>query len=274
MSDTREKAADRTVFVGNLEARVREEILYELFLQFEIMNFFIISKDVTPTFFWEKPVDLATRKSLMTFERAKQAGPLTRVTICKDKEGKPKPFGFVCFKHQESVSYAIALLNGIRLYGRPINVQYRFGSSHSAELSNQVAENCININSQIYRNEDFLSRPFPIQTFTANDGNFTQGFGSQNVYPTYNLMAQSSICQMTPPLASSFSVLSMLNPLSDLDARSRSFEFVHQPSDRDFYPVNKRKWQLETSDSSTEDDIGKVKECNQKYRRYKKRKRN
>ena len=25
--------ADRTVFVGNLEARVREEILYELFLQ-------------------------------------------------------------------------------------------------------------------------------------------------------------------------------------------------------------------------------------------------
>nr|XP_031530253.1 splicing regulator RBM11 isoform X4 [Vicugna pacos] len=82
-----QEEADRTVFVGNLEARVREEILYELFLQ---------------------------------------AGPLTKVTICKDREGKPKSFGFVCFKHPESVSYAIALLNGIRLYGRPINVQYRF----------------------------------------------------------------------------------------------------------------------------------------------------
>ena len=56
-----------------------------------------------------------------------QAGPLTKVTICKDREGKPKSFGFVCFKHPESVSYAIALLNGIRLYGRPIKVQYRFG---------------------------------------------------------------------------------------------------------------------------------------------------
>nr|XP_020848638.1 splicing regulator RBM11 isoform X3 [Phascolarctos cinereus] len=208
-------------------------------------------------------------------DEVEAAGPLTRVTICKDKEGRPRPFGFVCFKHQESVSYAIALLNGIRLYGRPINVQYRFGSSHSAELNNQVAENYINTNSQIYRNEDFLSRSFPIQTFTANDGNFTQEFGSQNMqYPMYNLMVQPSKCQMTPPLASSFSVLSMPNPLSDLDARSTSFEFVHQPSDWNFCPVSKRKWQPETSDSSTEDDIGKVRECNKKYRRYKKRKRN
>ncbi|KAB1283924.1 Splicing regulator RBM11 [Camelus dromedarius] len=63
-----QEEADRTVFVGNLEARVREEILYELFLQ-----------------------------------------------------------------HPESVSYAIALLNGIRLYGRPINVQYRFAELNILE---------------------------------------------------------------------------------------------------------------------------------------------
>ncbi|XP_039710993.1 splicing regulator RBM11 isoform X4 [Pteropus medius] len=106
-----QEEADRTVFVGNLEARVREEILYELFLQ---------------------------------------AGPLTKVTICKDREGKPKSFGFVCFKHPESVSYAIALLNGIRLYGRPINVQYRFGSSRSSEPANQSFESCVKINSHSY----------------------------------------------------------------------------------------------------------------------------
>uniref|UniRef100_A0A670Y2A6 Splicing regulator RBM11 n=1 Tax=Pseudonaja textilis TaxID=8673 RepID=A0A670Y2A6_PSETE len=78
---------DRTLFVGNLDSRVKEEILYELFLQ---------------------------------------AGPVSKVTICKDKDGNPKSFGFVCFKHTESVPYAMALLNGIRLYGRPIKVQYRF----------------------------------------------------------------------------------------------------------------------------------------------------
>lgn len=49
------------------------------------------------------------------------------MTIVTDKEGNSKSFGFVCFKHTESVPYAIALLNGIRLYGRPIKLQYRTG---------------------------------------------------------------------------------------------------------------------------------------------------
>ncbi|XP_075053195.1 splicing regulator RBM11 [Mixophyes fleayi] len=93
----RQDEADRTIFVGNLDCNVKEEILYELFLQ---------------------------------------AGPLTKVTIAKDKEGNFKSFGFVCFKHTESVPYAISLLNGIRLFGRPIKLQYRFGSSYSAESNN------------------------------------------------------------------------------------------------------------------------------------------
>lgn len=93
----RQEEADRTIFVGNLDCNVKEEILYELFLQ---------------------------------------AGPLTKVTIAKDKEGNLKSFGFVCFKHTESVPYAISLLNGIRLFGRPIKLQYRFGSSYSGEPSN------------------------------------------------------------------------------------------------------------------------------------------
>uniref|UniRef100_A0A8D2N1Y5 RRM domain-containing protein n=2 Tax=Passerellidae TaxID=1729112 RepID=A0A8D2N1Y5_ZONAL len=83
-------AAEQTLLVGNLESRVREEILYELFLQ---------------------------------------AGPLTKVMICEDKEGKPQSFGYVCFKHKVSVPYAKALLDGICLYGRPITVQYWRGSS-------------------------------------------------------------------------------------------------------------------------------------------------
>ncbi|XP_040194731.1 splicing regulator RBM11 isoform X2 [Rana temporaria] len=88
----RQAEADRTLWVGNLDYKVKEEILYELFLQ---------------------------------------AGPLRRVTIVTDKEGNSKSFGFVCFKHTESVPYAIALLNGIRLYGRPIKLQYRTGSCRS-----------------------------------------------------------------------------------------------------------------------------------------------
>uniref|UniRef100_UPI00398EF91F splicing regulator RBM11-like n=1 Tax=Pristiophorus japonicus TaxID=55135 RepID=UPI00398EF91F len=93
---SKQDEADRTIFVGNLDSGAREEILFELFLQ---------------------------------------AGPLTKVHIAKDKDGRQKTYGFVCFKHTESVPYAITLLNGIRLYGRPLNLQYRSGSSHTAEPS-------------------------------------------------------------------------------------------------------------------------------------------
>ncbi|XP_028646336.1 splicing regulator RBM11-like isoform X2 [Erpetoichthys calabaricus] len=100
LSTSQRDEADRTVFVGNLESRVKEEILFELFLQ---------------------------------------AGPLTRVAIPKDKDGRQKSYGFVCFKHKEAVPYAIALLNGIHLYGRPIKLHYKFGSSHINEAGSPYA---------------------------------------------------------------------------------------------------------------------------------------
>ncbi|PNJ75889.1 RBM7 isoform 6 [Pongo abelii] len=78
--------ADRTLFVGNLETKVTEELLFELF---------------------------------------HQAGPVIKVKIPKDKDGKPKQFAFVNFKHEVSVPYAMNLLNGIKLYGRPIKIQFR-----------------------------------------------------------------------------------------------------------------------------------------------------
>uniref|UniRef100_A0A8C0CPI2 RRM domain-containing protein n=1 Tax=Balaenoptera musculus TaxID=9771 RepID=A0A8C0CPI2_BALMU len=77
--------ADRTLFVGNLETKVTEELLFELFHQ---VNF---------------------------------------------HDGKPKQFAFVKFKHEVSVPYAMNLLNGIKLFGRPIKIQFRSGSSHASQ---------------------------------------------------------------------------------------------------------------------------------------------
>ncbi|XP_062403764.1 RNA binding motif protein 11 [Sardina pilchardus] len=82
--------ANRTVFVGNVDPLVKEEILYELFLQ---------------------------------------AGPVRKVTMARDREGRRRPFGFVLYKHAEAVPYAIALLNGISLYGRPLKLDFSTGSS-------------------------------------------------------------------------------------------------------------------------------------------------
>lgn len=57
-----------------------------------------------------------------------QAGPVIKVKIPKDKDGKLKQFAFVNFKHEVSVPYAMNLLNGIKLFGRPIKIQFRSGN--------------------------------------------------------------------------------------------------------------------------------------------------
>ncbi|XP_059955905.1 splicing regulator RBM11 isoform X1 [Mesoplodon densirostris] len=240
-----QEEADRTVFVGNLEAQVREEILYELFLQ---------------------------------------AGPLTKVTICKDREGKPKSFGFVCFKHPESVSYAIALLNGIRLYGRPINVQYRFGSSRSCDPANQSFESCVKINSHSYRNEEVMGRTsFPMQFSPINNAALPQeylffpkmmnvcGFFPQQ-WHAYNPALQLPYYEMTAPLPNSTSVSSSLNCVPDLEAGPSSYEWAHQqPSDSDLYQMNKRKRQKQTSDSDSSTENNRGNEYSQNFRKCKKK---
>ncbi|XP_032565411.1 RNA-binding protein 7 [Chiroxiphia lanceolata] len=86
--------ANRTLFVGNLDPKVTEEIIFELF---------------------------------------HQAGPVITVKIPKDRDGRPKQFAFVNFKHEVSVPYGLQLLNGIKLYGRPMRIQFRSGSSHAAQ---------------------------------------------------------------------------------------------------------------------------------------------
>lgn len=92
-----EDEADRTLFIRNLDSRVTEELLFELFLQ---------------------------------------AGPLIRTKIPKDPDGKQKTFGFALYKHEVSVPYAMQLLNGATLFGRTLHVQFRSGSSHSSSPGN------------------------------------------------------------------------------------------------------------------------------------------
>lgn len=77
---------DRTLWVGNVDPKVTEDLLYELFLQ---------------------------------------AGPLEEVKIPKDNNGRSKNFGFVTFKHAVSVGYTLALMEGVSLYGRKLNMQRR-----------------------------------------------------------------------------------------------------------------------------------------------------
>nr|XP_056714864.1 splicing regulator RBM11 [Euleptes europaea] len=181
-----------------------------------------------------------------------QAGPITKVTVCKDKDGKPKTFGFVCFKHTESVPYAIALLNGIRLYGRPIKVQYRTGSSHCPELSNhcQNVESNADIQAPTYRSPELYGTPqLLVSPFQINNSppqgysafqNMRTYFLAQQCIP-YNPMEQVfPYYQMTPPPPqfSSFPV----SPYSN--SGQTSFEHVYpEPKNHMLHLMNEDKMQ-------------------------------
>ncbi|XP_066502464.1 RNA binding motif protein 11 [Hoplias malabaricus] len=91
-----QREEDKCVFVSNLHSCVKEEILFELFLQ---------------------------------------AGPVKKVVIPKDREGHQRSFGFVTYKHAEAVPYAVELLDGIWLYGRPLTLKYAFGNSHQVSAA-------------------------------------------------------------------------------------------------------------------------------------------
>ncbi|XP_023248550.1 RNA-binding protein 7-like isoform X2 [Copidosoma floridanum] len=76
----------RTIWCGNLSDKVSEEILYELFIQ---------------------------------------GGPVQKISIPKDRDGKQKNFGFVTYKHEVSVPYALDLFDGTALFNRVLNMKSR-----------------------------------------------------------------------------------------------------------------------------------------------------
>ncbi|KAI3408888.1 RNA recognition motif [Globodera pallida] len=79
-----ERNQDATIYVGGLDEKVTEAILWELFVN---------------------------------------AGPVTNVNMPKDRiTGTHQGFGFVEFMSEEDADYAIKIMNMIKLFGKPIKV--------------------------------------------------------------------------------------------------------------------------------------------------------
>ncbi|KAG7584293.1 RNA recognition motif domain [Arabidopsis suecica] len=79
-----ERNQDATVYVGNLDAQLSEELLWELFVQ---------------------------------------AGPVVNVYVPKDRvTNLHQNYGFIEYRSEEDADYAIKVLNMIKLHGKPIRV--------------------------------------------------------------------------------------------------------------------------------------------------------
>lgn len=72
-------------------------------------------------------------KTLFSFHF--QAGPVDYVTRPKDR-----PFAFVVFEHEESVPYSIALLKGVQLFGRNLDMRPRDGTEQARRISYYMDE--------------------------------------------------------------------------------------------------------------------------------------
>lgn len=79
-----ERNQDATIYVGGLDEKVNETILWELFVQ---------------------------------------AGPVVNVHMPKDRvTNLHQGYGFVEFMSEDDADYAIKIMNMIKLYGKPIRV--------------------------------------------------------------------------------------------------------------------------------------------------------
>ncbi|KPJ13390.1 RNA-binding protein 7 [Papilio machaon] len=77
---------NKTLWCGNLSEQATEELLYELFLQ---------------------------------------AGPLEKVRIPRERDGRQKNFAFITYCHEVSVPYALQLFRGTALFHRTLSLQGR-----------------------------------------------------------------------------------------------------------------------------------------------------
>lgn len=86
----------RTLFCANLDERVTEELLYEVFLQ---------------------------------------AGPIESARIPKDHNGKQRTFGFITYVHKLTLPYAMQLYQGLSLYRKSLAIKYQ-GSAQTTPIRN------------------------------------------------------------------------------------------------------------------------------------------
>ncbi|KAG5674377.1 hypothetical protein PVAND_004351 [Polypedilum vanderplanki] len=100
---------ERTIFVGNLNEKVTQDLLTELFLQ---------------------------------------VSPLERVSIPKEsKDGKNKTYGFVTYKHRIAVPYALNIFSGTKLFGRELLLKNRSTSSNNNSNRNSFSNPSTPVNS-------------------------------------------------------------------------------------------------------------------------------
>ncbi|KAJ9628474.1 Spliceosome-associated protein 49 [Taxawa tesnikishii (nom. ined.)] len=193
-----EQDKEATVYVGNLDERVTDEIVWELMLQAgRIVNVHLPKDRVTQThqgygfveFVSEEDADYAAKimnqKTLevgaelfvgnldpmvdekVLFETFGRFGSLTSAPkVARDDNNLSKGYGFISFTTFEASDDAIANMHGQYLMNKEITVQYAYKKDGKGERHGDAAERALAASGRKHGVEATV-QPLPPQLFTA-----------------------------------------------------------------------------------------------------------
>lgn len=149
--------------------------------------------------------------------------------VMQRQRRKAEVLDWICSEHLESESYAIALPQGICLYGISINVQYLLESSHSSESTNWSLESRIKKNSPAKEMKLWIIF-LPWAAFS----NWQCGFASRIFFLSENLQWHMYDSASQLPYYEATELLPKAHPcphtiyIPDLVAGPCSWELTHQ----------------------------------------------
>ncbi|KAM6446248.1 splicing regulator RBM11 isoform 5-T5 [Liasis olivaceus] len=251
---------DRTLFVGNLESRVQEEILYELFLQVQEREESTCLKEKASEYliFYFLPLKKFIIFTTSTFI---VISVTIRFGINSAKLDRYPKSPYARTKMETPSLLDLSALNTQR-------------STHCLELSNPSQNMDSDVQASTYRyTESYCDIPSPVSPFQVNNNPHQIYSAIQSMmtccltqqYVPYNPMGQPfPYSQITPPPPQFPSIpgLSYLNP------GQGSFESVYPESKKHSQylvtkDTRKRKRTLEASDSDSSNENGR-KKCKKK----------
>lgn len=69
----------------------------------------------------------------------RQVGPIDRISLPKDKDGANKSYGFIEYRHQKSVPYALSVFAGTKLFNRELRLNPRDNNNGNNNNKSQMA---------------------------------------------------------------------------------------------------------------------------------------
>lgn len=129
-----------------------------------------------------------------------EAGPIDRISLPKNNNGRPKPFAFITYEHECSAPYAVALFHNTSLFGRKLSLNSRNKDIKMPKiLKNQINADRqdnreptswkelksakTNDNYNAHSHSHNIPHQLPPQTYPVNDFEALLQMGQQMMFP-------------------------------------------------------------------------------------------